>query len=119
MAHGGPGHEPEVTPSADLALLVATERELEAQLAAAQERARATVESAYTEAGARSSAQEQELTQARQRGLAEIEEERSRRTQEVLAGGERQAVWFDAMPEHRIAELAGIVVARLLTVEAR
>jgi vacuolar-type H+-ATPase subunit H len=119
MAHDGPSQELQVTPSADLALLVATERELEAQLAAAQERARTTVESAYTEAGARSSAQEQELTQARQQFQAEIEEERSRRTKEVLAEGERQSAWFDAMPERRIAELAGIVVARLLGAEAR
>jgi vacuolar-type H+-ATPase subunit H len=118
MAHTGPAQETPLTPSADLALLVATERELESKLAAAGEHARATVETARTEATQARTTQDQELNSARQQFEAEVAAESDRRSQEVLAEGERQAAWFDALSEARVTELAGLVVSRLLATES-
>ena len=115
MADTGSGHSVPSAPSADLALLVATEQELEESIAQAREQARAMIESAYTEAGARSSELERELAAARERFQAELEIERARRAAEVLAEGKRQAARFDAVPEARVTELAGVVVAGLLS----
>jgi vacuolar-type H+-ATPase subunit H len=103
-----------MTPSADLALLVSTEVELEERLNQARAQAGATIETAYTEAGARSRDQEAELTRTGERFQAEVEAERDARAREVLAEGERRAARFDAVAEGQVAELAEVVVGRLL-----
>jgi hypothetical protein len=73
------------------------------------------IESAYTAVAARSSEEERELAAARGHFQADLEVERARRVAEVLAEGKRQAARFDAVPEERIAKLAALVVARLLS----
>jgi vacuolar-type H+-ATPase subunit H len=114
MAHAGLNQTAPPTPSADLALLVSTELELDERLNQARERARITVESAYVDAGARSQAEERALTEASERSKAEVEVERDKRTREVLAEGERQAARFDTVPDAKVALLAEVVVNRLL-----
>jgi vacuolar-type H+-ATPase subunit H len=114
MAHTGLNQTAATTPSADLTLLVSTELELDHRLNQARERAQTTIESAYTDAGARSQKEEQALVEARERLQAEVEAERDKRTAEVLAEGERQAVRFDTVPEAQVARLAEVVVNRLL-----
>jgi vacuolar-type H+-ATPase subunit H len=106
-------------PSADLAEVIRTEAELEERLVRAREEARRLVESAYTEAGARHSVQERELTASRDSFQAEVERERDRRVAEVRALGEQEAARFDAVTDATVAALADRVVARLLSEAGR
>jgi len=101
-------------PSADLAEVIRTEAELEERLTRAREEARRLVESAYTDAGARHSAQQRDLAASRETLQAEVEEERDRRVAEVLAQGKDEVSRFDTVPEETIAALADRVVALLL-----
>lgn len=114
MAHSGPDQTAAPAPAADLALLVATESELDRRLSEARERARTTVESAYTDAGERSRAAEQELREVAGRFQAEVDAERDSRTAEMLAEGERHAAAFDRVTEAEVARLAEVVATRLL-----
>ncbi|MDH4130758.1 MAG: hypothetical protein OEV95_03025 [Gemmatimonadota bacterium] len=114
MSQTGSNPAGAATAGADIALVMATELELEEQLARAREEARVLVEAAYTEAGNRASAQERELTAARTLWQAEVEAERDRRAAEIMADGRRAAAGFDEVAESRIAELAALVVGRLL-----
>jgi len=115
MSPSGPNTPVTVTPGADIALVMTTELELEGQLTRAREEARILIEAAYTEAGARSSGQEQELSAAREHFQAEVEAERDRQAAKVLADGKRAAARFDEVSEGRVTELAELVVARLLS----
>lgn len=101
--------------SADLAQVIRTEAELEERLIRAREEARRLVESAYTAAGMRHSAQERELAVSRETFQAEVDEERDRRVAEVLTQGQHEASRFDTVPEETIAALAERVVALLLS----
>lgn len=112
---GGQGQEVQATPSADLTLLVETERRLEELLARAREEARTTVESARAEIQATSAALDLELAAARERFQADVEAERARRAREVLMEGKRQAAEFDAVEQEPVARLGGFVLARLLS----
>ena len=114
MSHTGSNPPVAASPGADIALVMSTELELEKQLTRAREEAGTLVEAAYTDAGARSTAQERELSAARELWQAEVEAERVRRASEVLLEGRRAATRFDEVPESRVAELAQLVVARLL-----
>jgi vacuolar-type H+-ATPase subunit H len=114
MSQTGSNPPVAASPGADIALVMSTELELEKELTTAREEARILVEAAYTDAGARSSAQERELAAARELWQAEVEAERDRRATEVLLEGKRAAARFDEVAEGRVAELADIVVARLL-----
>jgi vacuolar-type H+-ATPase subunit H len=101
-------------PSADLAEVIRTEAELDERLVRAREEARRLVESAYTAAGRRHSAQERELAASRESFQAEVERERDRRVAEVRALGAEEAAQFDAVPGATIAALADRVIALLL-----
>jgi vacuolar-type H+-ATPase subunit H len=115
MAHNPSNQPAPAAPSADLALLVATEQDLEAKIAQAREQARALIEAAYLEVGANSSELERNLSGARERFQTEVEAERAHRAEEALTEGKRQAAQFDGIPETRVAELAQLVLARLLS----
>jgi vacuolar-type H+-ATPase subunit H len=115
MAHAGPAQTVPTAPHGDLAQLVATEQELESRLIRAREQARALVEAATSEVEARAAEHEREAAEAHARFHAEVERERSSRAAELLAEGRRRAARFDDLPESRIADLAGVVLERLLS----
>jgi vacuolar-type H+-ATPase subunit H len=107
------------SPSADLAQVIRTEAELEERLIRAREEARRLVESAFTEAGLRHSAQERELAASRETFQTEVEAERDRRVAEVQTQGSDEASRFDTVPDKTIAALADRVVALLLSEAGR
>jgi len=114
MAHAGPGQSASSAPMGDLGLLVATEQELETRLIRAREQARSLIDAATTEAEARTLQHERIVADSRARFEAEVERERGSRAAELLAEGRQRAARFDALSNGRIAELAGVVVERLL-----
>ena len=114
MARAEPTQPASPATTADLALLVEIEEQLETKLALAREQAQRLVAAARAEAEARTRAENQALHEAREQFQSEVEAERGRRATELLADGSRQAARFDGVPEARIAELAGLVLARLV-----
>jgi hypothetical protein len=119
MAHAGPGQSAPNAPVGDLGLLVATEQELETRLANAREQARTLIDAATAEAEARTLAQDQSVAESRARFEAEVERERTSRAAELLAEGRKRAARYDDLAGTRIAELAGVVIERLLGGGAR
>jgi vacuolar-type H+-ATPase subunit H len=106
---------PGASPSAELARLVSTEQELEQLVSQARRDAQAIIDAALVEIRSTGEALDRELSDARSRFQADVEAERAHRAREVLAEGRRQAALLDATPATRIAELAQVVLARLLS----
>jgi hypothetical protein len=113
--HGAADLETPVPTSADLTLLVETERGLAQLLERARNEAKGTVESTRAAIQARTAALDLELSSARARFQVDVEAERARRGKVLLEEGKRRAAEYDAMTPEGVARLGGLVLDRLLS----
>lgn len=111
MEHKGSAR---VTPSSDLTLLLSAEQELEAMLASARASASALVEAAKAASRTASNELELELAATDARFQQEVEGDRARRADDVLAEARRRAAEYDGVTTDRIAALAERALTRLL-----
>lgn len=111
MEHKGSAR---VTPSSDLTLLLAAEQELETMLATARASASELVETARVASRTASNDLELELAATDARFQQEVEGDRTRRAEEVLAAARHRAAEYDGVTTDRIAALADRALTRLL-----
>jgi vacuolar-type H+-ATPase subunit H len=114
MATRAPGLVSAPPNGGDLVRLLETETRLEEALQRARGEAARLVTEARETARAREAALGAELEAAARRLEAEIAGERDRAAQEIAAAARRDAERFDAVPAGRVAELARLVVERVI-----
>jgi hypothetical protein len=111
--------DPHAAQGADLVLLVETEQRLSQVLEGARVTARELIEAARAEAMAEDTALDDELRRSRQELQARLHRETELRIAAALAEGRARAEAFDALPDDRIAQLASLVVERLIAAGGR
>jgi vacuolar-type H+-ATPase subunit H len=100
-----------------LSLLVDTERRLDAELAAARAQASRLVEAARTEATSLEQRLEAEIAASVSALKAEVDDERCRRLEQVVANARREVDAYDRVSDERAREIARVLVARLVAAD--